>query len=113
MANEVKIIMTAIDRASGEINKVTTAGGKLAAGFKAITGMSLGAAAAIAGIGEAASWIKKAVDETVTYATQIDDMSRLLGIGTEETSRLVQASDDLFISQESYRQRFRRRQDRE
>ena len=100
MANEVKIILQAVDKASAEINKVTTAGDKLSAGFKSLTGMSLGAGAAIAGIGAAAKWIKDAVDQTVQYATEIDNMSRLLGISTEDTSRLVQASDDLFISQE-------------
>ena len=44
-------------------------------------------------------FLQQVVDETVNYATEIDNMSRLLGISTEETSRLVQASDDLFISQ--------------
>ena len=100
MANDVTIILKAVDKASAEINKVTTAGGKLSAGFKSLTGMSLGAGAAIAGIGAAAKWIKDAIDQTVQYATEIDNMSRLLGISTEDTSRLVQASDDLFISQE-------------
>ena len=100
MANDVTIILKAVDKASAEINKVTTAGDKLSAGFKSLTGMSLGAGAAIAGIGAAAKWIKDAVDQTVQYATEMDNMSRLLGISTEDTSRLVQASDDLFISQE-------------
>lgn len=100
MANQVDIIIKAVDKASGEINKVTGAGNKLAAGFKSLTGISLGAGAALAGIGAAAKFIGDAVNETVEYATEIDNTARLLGLTTEETSRLVQASDDLFISQE-------------
>lgn len=100
MANSVDIIIKAVDKASGEINKVTGAGNKLATGFKSLTGITLGAGAALAGIGAAAKFIGDAVNETVEYATEIDNTARLLGLTTEETSRLVQASDDLFISQE-------------
>ncbi len=100
MANQVDIIIKAVDRASGEINKVTGAGSKLAAGFQSLTGFSLGAGAAMAAVGAGVKFLQQAVDETVNYATEVDNMSRLLGISTEETSRLIQASDDLFISQE-------------
>ena len=104
MANEVAIILKAVDKASGEINKVTTAGGKLSAGFKALTGFSLGAAGGLAAAGIASQklyqFIKSSIDETEKYVTSITDMARVLGMSTEETSRLVQASDDLFISQE-------------
>ena len=100
MANQVDIIIKAVDKASGEINKVTGAGNKLAAGFKSLTGFSLGAGAAMAAVGAGVKFLQQAVEETVNYATEIDNMSRLLGISTEDTSRLVQASDDLFISQE-------------
>lgn len=104
MGNEVQIILRAIDKASGEINKVTGAGNKLSAGFQSLTGFSLSAAGGIAAAGAAAGAIikilKESVEETIAYATEIDNMSRLLGLDTEETSRLVQASDDLFISQE-------------
>ncbi len=100
MANQVDIIIKAVDRASGEINKVTGAGSKLAAGFQSLTGFSLGAGAAMAAVGAGVKFLQQAVDETVNYATEVDNMSRLLGISTEETSMLIQASDDLFISQE-------------
>lgn len=104
MANQIDIIIKAIDRASGDINKVTGSGNKLAAGFKSLTGISLGAAGGIAAAGMAAGKIidmmKQSVEETVAYATSVDSMSRLLQISTEDTSRLIQASDDLFISQE-------------
>jgi len=72
--------------------------------FKSLTGVSLGFATAAGAAGGAVKALGKfladSVNETVAYATEIDNMSRLLGISTEDTSRLVQASDDLFISQE-------------
>ena len=101
MANSIDIVIKAVDRASGEINKVTGAGNKLSATFKSLTGFSLGAGAAMAAVGAGVKFVQQAVDETIAYATEIDNMSRLLGISTEETSKLVQASDDLFISQET------------
>jgi len=101
--NEVEIILKAVDRASGEINKVATAGGKLSAGFKSLTGVSLGAAGAMAIIGGAVTklvaYTKDAIAKNDAYVTSIVDMSRVLGLTTVETSKLVQASDDLFLSQ--------------
>ena len=79
--------------------------GDLDSKFKSVTGVSLGFATASGAAGAAVSglikFVSDAVNETVAYATEIDNMSRLLGLSTEETSRLVQASDDLFISQET------------
>jgi hypothetical protein len=59
---------------------------------------ALGAAGAA--VGGMAKFLKDSVNQTVEYATEVDNLSRLLGISTEDTSRLIQASDDLFISQE-------------
>lgn len=105
MANTVEIIIKAIDQASGNINKATSGLDKFKTGFQSLTGVSLSAAGGIAAAATAMSKIidftKKAVNETVAYVSSIKDMSRLLGMSTEETSRLVQASDDLFLSQES------------
>jgi len=79
--------------------------GDLDSKFKSVTGVSLGfataAGAAYAAVSGLIKFMSDAVNETVAYATEIDNMSRLLGLSTEETSRLVQASDDLFISQET------------
>lgn len=79
--------------------------GNLDSKFKSVTGVSLGFATAAGAAGMAVSgmvkFLKSSIDETVKYATEIDNMSRLIGLSTEETSRLVQASDDLFISQET------------
>lgn len=99
----INIIINTVKRGNGD--KDTISGiRKLNANFKELTGISLGsmtavgmAGAAISGI---AKFLKESVTETVEYATQVDNMSRLLGISTEDTSRLIQATDDLFISQE-------------
>ena len=73
--------------------------------FQSATGVSLGFATAAGAAGMAVSgiikFLKSAVDESVKYATEVDNMARLLGLTTEETSKLIQASDDLFISQET------------
>lgn len=42
--------------------------------------------------------VKAAVKETTDYAYQVKDLTRLIGSTTEETSRLIQISDDLNIS---------------
>lgn len=47
MANDVTIVLKAVDKASAEIKKVSGASSKLADGFKYVTGFSLGAAGAI------------------------------------------------------------------
>lgn len=97
MANVIDIIIKANDQTSTTMNKVNTA-------FKQLTGFSLSAAGGVAAAGVAFQkmyqFVKQSVDETEKYVTTITDMSRFLGLNTEETSRLVQAADDLFISQE-------------
>lgn len=97
MANVIDIVIKATDQTGGTINKLDSA-------FKSITGVSLSAAGGIALAGKAVDTLYKfmrdSVMETEKYVTSITDMSRVLGLSTEETSRLVQASDDLFISQD-------------
>lgn len=100
------------DRLNGQVNKLkgTSGGlnaklGEMDSKFRSVTGMSLGFATAAGAAGMAVQglvrFLKESVEQTVAYATTVDNMSRLLGINTEETSRLIQASDDLFISQEN------------
>jgi len=95
--NVIDIIIKANDQTGTTLNKVNSA-------FKSLTGFSLSAAGGVAAAGVAFQklyqFVKSSVDETEKYVTSITDMSRVLGMSTEETSRLVQASDDLFISQE-------------
>ena len=64
-----------------------------------------GAALAAAAVTAAVYTIKKSYDATVgatvAYAAQVRNLSRLLGLQSEESSRLIQVSDDLVISQET------------
>jgi len=65
-----------------------------------LTGFSLSSIGAAGGVAMVVKEIGKMVSGASTYISSIQDMSRVLGISAEDTSRLVQASDDLFISQE-------------
>ena len=118
---ELSILIKARNEAKAEFDKlnaqVKTLGGQSGVGglnsklkdlsgkFQSVTGVSLGfaSAAGLAGAAVSGLWkfLKGSVEETVKYQSEIKDLSRLLGLNTEETSRLVQASDDLFLSQES------------
>ena len=55
---------------------------------------SIGVAGAITGI---AAGLKKATEETLKYAEQVRDLSRISGASAEETSRLIQTADDLKV----------------
>jgi hypothetical protein len=99
----INIIINTVKRGGGDKESLNGIR-KLNAGFKELTGLSLGSVTAIgmagAAVGGMAKFLKDSVNETVEYATEVDNLSRLLGISAEDTSRLIQASDDLFLSQE-------------
>lgn len=64
---------------------------------KSVTGLdiaSLSVAGAVAGIGLA---LKKSITDTIAYGKEVDDLSRSLGISTEEASKVIQIADDLRI----------------
>ncbi len=99
----LNIIISTVKKGNGD-KETLTGVKKLNAGLKELTGISLGSVTTLglagAAVGGLTKFVKDSIGGTIEYATQIDNMSRLLGISTEDTSRLVQASDDLFISQE-------------
>lgn len=70
--------------------------------LKANVGLAMGAFAAFTGV---AIGVGKALGVAVTaftdYAAQVRDLGRITGTGAEETSKLIQAADDLTISYES------------
>lgn len=105
MANRKVIFdIEANDKSGKAINSSKSALDKLKTNFSQLTGVSLGAAGAIGAAGFAVQklmqFVNSAISGTEQYVTSIADMSRVLGISTEDTSKLVQASDDLFVSQE-------------
>lgn len=99
----INIIINTVKRGGGDKEAVSGVR-NLSKNLKELTGISLGSMTAMGAAGAAAGamvkFLKDSVEETVKYATEVDNMSRLLGISTEDTSRLIQASDDLFVSQE-------------
>jgi hypothetical protein len=95
MANEVQIVLTAVDKASATLKKVGTSGGV------SMKALGIGLTAAFGAASSVAIALKKTADEAVAYNIQIRNLAQNLGITTEETSRLVQAADDFAISQET------------
>ncbi len=98
--NEIKIILSAVDKASGNIKKVNTA-------FKDLTGVDIAAAASLAGVGlalkKAVDFTKQAISETVAYNKTIREMTQVTGLGADEISRIVQVGDDWGVSIEAIR----------
>ena len=95
MPNEVEILISAVDRASAILGK---AGGKtgIVGSFtelKSAIGLAQQALKAIGDVYNAA------VGETMAYDLSMRKLAKTLNIGTEETSRLIQAGDDLGAEQ--------------
>jgi len=51
-----------------------------------------------AGLAATGKIMKDSVQETIAYADQVRDLSRALGTTSEESSKLIQVADDLFVS---------------
>jgi hypothetical protein len=67
---------------------------------RGLTGFSLSGIGVTAAIVAMGNELKKAVNEYSDYATAMGKAAELSGITAEEMSRLVQAADDVFVSQE-------------
>lgn len=104
--NEAKAEFDKLNKQVDTLQGKTGGGGikKLNSAFKEFTGTSIGAATALAAAGMATKKIieytRQAIDETVAYNAAVIDQARLVGLNVEEMSRLVQAADDVFITQE-------------
>ncbi len=68
--------------------------------ISSMTGLNLASAGAGAAIGAIALFAKQALSETEAYARSVRDLSKITGDSAESTSRLIQVSDDLLISEE-------------
>ena len=105
MANRKVIFDIEAENKTGKAFKESTGQlDKFKSGFQQLTGVSLLSASAIGAAGMAAQklvqYLKSTITETEQYVTSMVDGARVTGMAVEEYSRLVQASDDLFISQE-------------
>lgn len=103
----VKIIISAVDKASSVIKGMSSAAGGLGSAFQSLTGFSIGAAGgvAIAGIAiqKATKLVKESIKETVDYNKTIREMTQVTGLNAESISRIVQVGDDWGISIDSIR----------
>lgn len=87
---------------TGELNKSKGALGELGGAFEKVSGISLSSFATIAGgVGLVVNYLKDAYAYTAKYATQVQDLSRIIGVNAEEASRLIEASEDVRISYDS------------
>ena len=99
----LNIIINIAKKGGGD--KETVSGLKqMSNSFKQLTGVSLGSASAMGLAGMATAklvqLVKSSIEETEQYVTTITDQARVVGMDVEEMSRLIQVTDDAFISQE-------------
>jgi hypothetical protein len=107
----VNIIIKATDKASATLKGFKA---HIADLNKAVPGLS-GAFSvlvnpltlATAGIAAAGATMRASIKDTMEYGLQVRDLSRNLGISTEEASRLIQVSDDLRVDMGTLKVAFR------
>ena len=128
MADEtVNIIFNAVNNADAALNDLkaqmaglVTGADKLTASQKLLTDKTDAASKALTGIRgtvlsvnqalqlatQVYNQVSRAIDQTlgeyVRYSDEMEKIHRLTGIQIEDASRLVQAADDVFVSQESF-----------
>jgi hypothetical protein len=92
----LKVMLTAD---TGQFQKDLKKGEKSVSSFKKeFSGMAAGLAGAFTA-GAVVAGLKNIITSTADYAKTVEDLSRNLGISTEESSTLLQMTDDLEISQ--------------
>lgn len=84
--------------AANELKELKGAVGEASQGM---LGLNLGSLTVVGALTAAGAAAAKAVGDYTAYAEKIRGMATITGTGTEETSRLVQAFDDLGVSQET------------
>jgi len=92
VANEVKILLTAIDRTSGPLKGIQGNVDKLTGSFNNITKSVGGMVTAAAGIGAAfatISAVKDAIKSTEALGQSVHDLNEQTGLSEEEASRML------------------------
>lgn len=116
--NEIKIIVSAVDKASGNINKISGAFQNFKTDasnlIKQIPGvgsalnlLSNPISGAIAGIGALVKVGSDAIKFTEQWGLTVDDTARKLGTTTEEASKLLILADDMRVDMGSLNTAFR------
>lgn len=98
-SNEVKITVTAKDQASSKLKSLTNV---LDSVSNKVLGLNLTdlvnpATLAAGALGAVAATIKGSISDFAAYGKQVEGVSRKLGISAEESSKLIQVSDDLEV----------------
>ena len=97
MPNDVKIVVTAVDKASSELKKINGEIGKAESGFQRWKG-AITTVVVITGVAAtAAIAIKGLADHTLNYANQVRKLNTTIGATPEEASKLIQVADDMGI----------------
>jgi len=92
----LKVMLTAD---TGKFSKDIKLGETAVKSFRnEFAGMAKGLAGAFT-VGAVVKGMKDIIDKTAAYAKEVENLSRSLGISTEEASKLIQITDDLEISQ--------------
>lgn len=109
MANEVKILISAVDKASATLNKIqselTQTGQAGKTGFMGMASGALAAVGGVAAVGAAvykgAQFVQGAVNDWAAYNEEIRKLSIATSAAPEDISRMMQAADDLGVSMDS------------
>lgn len=105
MANTVQIIVETIDRSSNVFTKILSGLGmsdqKIAAISDKLPGLISKFSLAGAAIGAVVKATSEMIEANVKYVQGVDDLSRSIGVNREETSKLVQITQGLAISEKS------------
>jgi len=86
---------TALKGTKTQLGGIKGAAGEMSTAVNSKLSSMIAPAALVSG---AIYGIKDALDSTVAYAKQVEDLGRLIGASPEEASRLIQAADDMRIS---------------
>lgn len=102
---KVEIVIDAVDKATDDIKKIQgglDSMGRTAKGTGgSFTEFNSVLSIATKGIELVGQAYKSTIEPMIAYGEQVDRLSRLSGMSAEETSRMIQVTDDLFISYES------------
>lgn len=80
--------------AAAELKELKSGVGELSSGLLGVNLASVGVIGVITAVG---AEMNVATKETVAYASEVRDLSRISGASVEETSRLIQTADDLKV----------------
>jgi len=102
--NQINIIINTIKKGQGE-KDAKNALKDLKSGVSALTGVNLsyiGAITTSVAVGKKLIDVgKDSIEQTISYTTRVEDLSRAIGSNAEQSSLLLQTADDLFVSDES------------